>query len=164
MLTRAIAVTLIAAVAVIALPRPTAYAGDKEWATAGKILAGVVGAAIIHKIATSDDNNRQVVVQRRYTGTTVRRVRYVRSPQRTWVPGHYEIRAERIWIEGYWEEVWIPPEYKQIRVTHYDRHGRPYTVWKQVLVREGHHEKIWHEGYWETREVREWIPGHWEYR
>ena len=155
-MTRAIAVMLIAAVAVIALPRPTAYAGDKEWATAGKILAGVVG--------TSDDNNRRVVVQRRYTGTRVRRVRYVRSPKRTWVPGHYEIRAERIWIEGYWEEVWIPPEYKRIRVTRYDRHGRAYTAWEKVLVREGHHEKIWHEGYWETREVREWIAGHWEYR
>ncbi len=163
MLTKAIALTLIAAMAVVALPKPTAYAGDKEWATAGKILAGAVGVAIIHKIATSGHNDRVVRVHRTYR-EPVRRVRYVRSPQRTWVPGYYVIRAERTWIEGWWERVWIEPEYRRIRVTRYDAYGRAYTAWKELLVREGHYERIWHEGYWETREVREWVPGHWEYR
>ena len=163
MLTKAIAVTLIAAVALVALPSSRAYAGDKEWATAGKILAGAVGVAIIHEIATSGNNTRVVRVHRTYR-EPVRRVRYVRSPQRTWVPGHYEIRAERTWIEGWWERIWIEPEYKRIRVTRYDARGRAYTVWQEILVREGHYEKIWHEGYWETREVREWIPGYWAYR
>ncbi len=163
MLTRVIATILIASVAVVALPQPTAYAGDKEWATAGKILAGVVGVAIVHEIATSGHRDRYVHVSRRYYGTPVRRVRYVRSPRRTWVPGHYEIRCERIWIEGYWEQIWIPPEYRQVRVTRYDPWGRPVTHWKRVLVREGYYDRIWHEGYWETREVREWVPGHWAY-
>jgi len=164
MLTRAIATILIAAMAIVALPKPTAYAGDKEWATAGKILAGVVGAAIIHEAVTSGHRDRHVEVHRRYPGRTVRRVRYVQSPKRYWVPGHNEIRTVRTWVEGYWEEVYVPPEYKRVRVTKYGPRGRTITVWKEILVREGYHEKIWHKGYWETHEVREWVPGYWEYR
>lgn len=164
MLTRTIATVLIAAMAVVALPRPAAYAGDKEWATAGKILAGVVGAAIIHEIATSGREQRAVYVSRQYYGEPIRRVRYVQSPQRVWVPGHYEIRCERVWIEGYWERIWIPSEYKDVRVTKYDARGRMTTFWKRVLIREGYHDRIWHEGYWDTHEIREWVPGCWEYR
>jgi len=155
---------LIAVLAVVALPRPAAYAGDKEWATAGKILAGVVGAAVVHEIATSGREERTVYVSRHYYGEPIRRVRYVRSPQRVWIPGHYETRCERVWIEGYWEEVWIPPEYKNVRVTRYDARGHRTTFWKRVLVREGYHDRTWHEGYWDTHEVREWVPGYWQYR
>lgn len=149
--------------AVLALPKPAAYAGDKEWATAGKILAGVAAAAIIHEVATSRSSDR-VIVERRYGTTPIRNVRYVQSPQRVWVPGHYEIRTERHWVQGWWEQVWIEPEYKRVRATHYNRHGRASIVWKEVLVSEGRYERVWHEGYWETRQVREWVPGHYEYR
>lgn len=161
MFTKTIAAVLIAAVALIALPKPTAYAGDKEWATAGKILAGVVGAAIIHEAVTSN-NRTATVVRTEYRGEPVRRVRYVQSPpRRQWVPGHYVARTERHWVDGWYEQVWIPAEYKQVRVIHRDRWGRTSTTWKQVLVCEGHYEKVWHEGYWETRQVREWVPGCW---
>ncbi len=166
MLTKAIATTLIAAVAIVALPQAPAYAGDKEWATAGKILAGVVGAAIIHEVATSDRNRRADQTYVRYQGRQYegRRVRYVRSPRRVWIAGYYVARQERVWVDGYWEKIWVAPEYRQIKVIRYDRRGRPSTHWERVLVCEGHYEKVWREGYWETREVREWVPGHWEYR
>jgi hypothetical protein len=164
MLTRITATILIAAVAVVLLPGQAAYAGDKEWATAGKILAGVVGAAIIHEIVTSDRNDRAVVVHREYPAAQFQRVRYVQSPQRTWVPGHFETRIVRTWVEGYWEQVWVPAEYQQVRVTKYDAYGRAITYWKQVLVNEAHFERVWHEGFWQEQQVQEWVPGCWIYR
>jgi hypothetical protein len=163
MLKTLITATLIAALAVLVLPKPAAYAGDKEWATAGKILAGAAALAIIHEVATSHDNDR-VIVERRYGSVPIRRVQYVRSPQRVWVPGHYEVSTERHWVEGWWEQVLVPAEYQRVRLVRYDEYGRAYTAWKNVLVQEAHYERVWHEGYWETREVREWVPGYWEYR
>jgi hypothetical protein len=167
MLKRIIAIGLIATVAAVVLPTTQAYAGDKEWATAGKILAGVAAAVIVHEVATADRHDERVIVTHRYYGepaSTVRRVHVVRSPQRVWVPGYYQIREERIWIEGCWEQTWVPAIYKQIEVTRYDNRGRAYSTIERVLISEGHYEGIWHEGYWETHEVREWVPGHWEYR
>ena len=163
MLTRIITAILIAALAVLVLPKPAAYAGDKEWATAGKILAGAAALAIIHEVATSHDRDRYIV-ERHYGTAPIRRIHYVRSPQQTWVPGHYEVRTERQWVEGWWEQVWVPAQYERVRVVRYDQYGRAYSAWKEVLVEEGHYEQLWHEGYWDAQEVSEWVPGHWEYR
>ena len=166
-MTRVIATLLVAVLAVVVLPRPKAYAGDKEWATAGKILAGVVGVAIVPKIATSDRHNRQgrVYRQNRRWSQPHRRVRYVRSPRRYWVDGYYETREVRVRVDGYWEKVWVEPEYRRVRTTQCHCSGRCRTThWERMLVREGYFDKVWREGYWEVREVREWVAGHWEYR
>jgi len=167
MLTRVIATLLVAALAVVVIPRPKAYAGDKEWATAGKVLAGVVGAVIVHEIATSDNHNRHGRVYRhnRRWYPPRRRVRTVRSPRRHWVDGYYATREDRVWVDGYFEKVWVPPEYRRVRTSRCHCSGRCRTEhWERVVVREGYYEKVWHEGYWGTREVREWVAGHWEYR
>jgi len=51
MFTKTIAITLVIALMSGLWIQNTAYAGDKEWATAGKVLAGVVGLAAVQQIA-----------------------------------------------------------------------------------------------------------------
>jgi len=49
MKSHALAITIVVALcATLAMPRRT-YAGDDEWATAGKILAGVVGLQVLQR-------------------------------------------------------------------------------------------------------------------
>jgi len=73
--------------------------------------------------------------------------------ERTWVPGHYETRTERVLVE--------PAHYETRRVrevteTRYDYYGKPYTV----LVRPARVERVWVPARYETRCVRVWVPGH----
>lgn len=60
------------------------------------------------------------------------------------VPGHYEQRTVSAWVEGRYEQRFVPEKCRQ---SHHSRHGR--------------------EGKWRCRpahEVRTWIPGHYEQR
>lgn len=75
------------------------------------------------------------------------------APARVWVPGRYDVRCERVWIEGCERQVWVEPCYE----TRWDSCGRPY----RVQVRPGHWRPVRDPGRWEQREVRVWIPGHW---
>ncbi len=50
-------ITSIGVLAIVFLYHPTSvYAGDREWATVGKILTGVVGAGIVYEIIDSDNH------------------------------------------------------------------------------------------------------------
>lgn len=71
-------------------------------------------------------------------------------PCRVWVPGHYEVREEKVWVPGVCERVWVPPTYKMV----WDG-CRPV----RVVCRPGHYRAIEHPGRWECREVRVWVPG-----
>jgi hypothetical protein len=79
--------------------------------------------------------------------------------QREWVPGHYEVVQDRVWVAGREEKVWVEPVYQW----HYDPCGRATRVcvqegyWK-VVCTPGHYEtcprQMWVEGYWVVRECR----------
>lgn len=75
---------------------------------------------------------------------------------RLWIPGRYETVWERVWIPGRTERVWIEPAFELRR----DACGNYF----RVLVSAGHWKTVEHCGHYETRSVRVWRPGHWEYR
>ncbi len=155
MLRKMIAVSLIAAI-LSAVPLTKSYAGEKEWATAGKILAGAVGFAILNELLSDDHHDARRV----YVGRPIYHVK-TSAPRRYWMPGRYVEVVEKEWIPGYFEKVWVPPRYERVWVS-YGRHGRS-GHWEERLVSKGYYERIWHKGYYEYRTVRKWIPGHWEY-
>ncbi|MCL5966703.1 MAG: hypothetical protein M1550_05805 [Deltaproteobacteria bacterium] len=69
-----------------------AYAGDREWATAGKILTGIIGLSIL--------GNALAYPAPVYAPPP--RVYYA-PPEQVWVPGHYVTRFQRHWVPGHWE-------------------------------------------------------------
>ncbi len=75
---------------------------------------------------------------------------------REWVPGHYETVLERHWMPGATRQEWLPARHEWRR----DRCGRPLLV----LVEPGRWITVTEPGRFETRERREWIPGHWRVR
>lgn len=130
-------VAIIAAAGLLAALVPAgAHAGDREWATAGKILTGVIGLTILGN-ALANPYPAPVYAP-------APRVYYA-PPEQVWVPGHYETRYERRWVPGHWE--YTRREYSDDD-DDYDDHGPARRVWIP-----GHYEKV---------EVRVWIPGHWE--
>lgn len=72
----------------------------------------------------------------------------------TWVPGHYEIVLENVWVEGATQPVWCAPAYEWRR----DACGR----WFKVMVAPGHWTNVGAAGHNETRRVEVWRPAHWE--
>jgi len=75
------------------------------------------------------------------------------APQRVWVPGHYETRCERVWVEGRTERVLVPAVYGW----RHDAYGRAF----QVQLQAARWKTICHAGHYENREVRVWVEGHW---
>jgi hypothetical protein len=76
------------------------------------------------------------------------------EPARVWVPGRYEIRRERVWVPGCERKEWVPPRHEW-RI---DKCGSRY----RVLVRDGYWRVVQDPGRYETRDVRVWVPGHWQ--
>lgn len=70
-----------------------------------------------------------------------------------WVPGHWAIESQRVWVPGQSSQVWVPPVYG----THYDECGLPV----QVLVKAGYYKTVTQPGCWTTKRVRVWKPGCW---
>lgn len=134
-------VAVIATVALVAALAPAgAAAGDREWATAGKILTGIIGVSILgHALANSYPYPAAVYAP-------APRVYYEPPREQVWVPGHYETRLERRWIPGHWEVR------RHGRDDYYDDDDRYET------------RRVWIPGHHETSEVRVWVPGHWEDR
>jgi len=72
-----------------------------------------------------------------------------------YVPGHYEVRTEKVLVEpGHWEERFIPEE----RVVTVDRRG-----WKHIIIKPARCERVWVEPRYTCRTVRVWVPGRFEY-
>ena len=78
------------------------------------------------------------------------------APARVWVPGHYEVRIERTWVEGCERRVWVPARVEWRR----DACGRGYAV--QVCA--GYWRVEREPGRYESRKVSVWVPGHWQER
>ena len=131
-----VAVGLLTAVA--AAP---SSAGDRGWATAGKILTGIIGLNILgHALAQP------------YYAYPAPVYAYPPGPyypyEQVWVPGHYESRIRRQWIPGHWE------------IERYGRHPDEDDYDDDDYRYESH--RVWIPGHYRDVEVRVWIPGHWE--
>jgi hypothetical protein len=119
--------------------------GYRGWATAGKILTGIIGVTILGNAIA----NSQPYPVRAYPPPPM--VYY--PPEEIWVPGHYEARVERRWVPGHWEVERFERGYDD---DYGDRYRNDY----------GEHRarRIWIPGHYQAVEVRVWIPGHWEPR
>jgi len=78
------------------------------------------------------------------------------EPRRSWVPGHFETRDERVWVDGAEQQVWVAPVYDW----RYDHCGRPYRVQLEV----GHWTCVRSPGHFECRKVQVWVGGCWNDR
>lgn len=137
---KAIAATIAAGI-LVSLAAAPALAGDRGWATAGKILTGIIGLQILgNAIANSYPEPVYAPPPR-----------YYYPPERVWVPGHYETLLERRWVPGHWEVERIAERHPGDDDYGYDDGYR----------REEAH-RIWVPGRYRDVEVRTWIPGHWE--
>jgi hypothetical protein len=128
---------IVLAVGLLAATLPAgAIAGDRGWATTGKVLTGIIGLSILGNAIA---NTAPVYgpppgyYHRHY-------------PEQVWVPGHYEVQLQRRWESGRWE---IADGYDYDHDGYYDR-------------REA--RRVWVPGGYRDVEVRLWVPGHWETR
>jgi hypothetical protein len=146
-LLKAIAVASALALGVAALPAKS-YAGDREWATVGKVLTGVAAVGVLSAII---HDARPVGV-----GVSVG-VNHCPPPPPPpppcWIPGHYETRQERVRIPGYWTTVTEPAQYITVR-------RGCHTV--QVMTRPPCTRQVWVPERYEIRETRVWVPGRYE--
>lgn len=79
-------------------------------------------------------------------GTVIRKV---------WVPGHYDIRTERVCVrEGYYTTHWTQPVYRTYRL--------PCGTLKRVLVSPARQVKKWIPPQYETHNKRVWVDGYWK--
>ncbi len=66
-----------------------------------------------------------------------------------WIPGHFEVVTEQVFVPGCCRQVWVEPVY----ATEYDHCGRPF----QVLVAPGHYETVQEPGHYETVQRQIWV-------
>jgi len=134
---------IIVAAALLAAVGPApASAGDHGWATAGKILTGIIGVSILgNAIANSYPYPAPVYAP-------PPRVYY--PPEQVWIPGHYETRIERQWVPGHWE------------IERYGRRPPGYGDGDYDDDYGYQARRVWVPGYYRDAEVSVYIPGHWE--
>jgi len=140
-------VAIAAAAAFLAALAPSpALAGDRGWATAGKILTGIIGVTILGNAIANSHSYPATVYAPAPRGYY--------PPEDVWVPGRYESRIERRWVPGHWEIEGAGRRYGD------DDYGDRYD--------DGYGRdrgrRIWVPGHYRDIEVRVWIPGHWEER
>lgn len=117
-------ISLLVIITFLTVSASASYAGTREWATAGKILAGVLGGLLIFKgiseaSKTEQTTSREVVYTEPVpSGHYETRSRVVED--NVWVPAHYETRSrvveDNVWVPGHYvtknrvvqERVWMP--------------------------------------------------------
>ncbi|MDA8121913.1 MAG: hypothetical protein M0Z38_05015 [Deltaproteobacteria bacterium] len=130
-------------------PSP-ASAGQREWATAGKILTGVIGLHILGNALA----NPYPYHAPAYAPPP--RVYY--PPEQVWVPGRYETRLDRQWVPGHWE-IERAGRHRD-RYDRYDGDDDDGRDGDDGYGRET--RRVWIPGHYRDVEVRMWVPGHWE--
>jgi hypothetical protein len=129
----------VAAALLAAVTASPVSAGDHGWATAGKILTGIIGLNILgHAIANSYPYPAPAY------GPPPG---YYYPGEQVWVPGHYESRIRRQWVPGHWEIERFGGRHDH---DDYDDDYRYET------------RRVWIPGHYRDIEVTVWIPGHWE--
>jgi hypothetical protein len=141
---------LMAAIAMAAMPLRSSVAGDKEWATAGKVIAGLAALAIVSDLVADQPPVRVM-------SPPPRRVIRVHAPRRVWVEGRYVEVVRNTWVPGHFERTWVPPERQRVWVA--SRFG---GSWQENVVRPGYFKNSWSPGHYEHTREKQWLPGHWE--
>ena len=155
----------LAATATLLVPAE-ARAGQKEWATAGQILTGVVAADLLFNHLPRWGGERETVEVRQPVYYPQPQVMYAPPPVimapapvavyapppppagpaygAVWHEGHYEYRPRQEWVDSsYEQEEWIPPQ------------RLPNGVWV-----DGHRiRRPVNAGYWRTIEEKVWVQG-----
>lgn len=109
------------------------------------LFAGVAGLIGISILADSIANSNY---HKPYYSTSNNRDYYNKDGM-VWMPGHYEIVQEKVWIPARKERVWVEPVYER------RRHHR-------VLIREGYYKKVIIPGYYDIQERKVWVEGRYE--
>lgn len=146
---KTVAVVAAVALATTALPSKS-YAGDQEWATAGKVLTGIAAVGLVAVLA-SQANHNATVVNASYGTPSYPAPRC--EPPRQWIPAHYEIQRERVCQPAHWETVVDPAQYGWVRA------GRQ---WVYVMIKPECVRRVWVPERVEWRETKVWVPGHFE--
>lgn len=141
---------LLSAIAIAAAPLRSSLAGDKEWATAGKVMAGLAALAIISDLVA--DQHPAFV-----PAPPPRRVIRIHAPRRVWVEGRYVEVLRKKWVPGHFERTWVSPVRHRVWVAA-PRGG----YWQNAMVRPGFYRKVWRPGHFVHRRETRWVPGHWE--
>lgn len=132
---------IVAAALLTAVAAAPASAGDRGWATTGRILTGIIGLNILgHALAAPYYYSYPAPA-------------YAYPPrgyypyESVWVPGHYETRIQRQWIPGHWE---------------IERRGGDDYEYDDDGYYRYESRRVWIPGHYRDVRVRVWIPGHWE--
>ena len=143
------AVMLAATMLVATVPKQ-AMAGDRGWATAGKIMTGIIGLHILGNVIANSQPEPVYVPETRYYSPEPRY--YTPAPrERYWIEGHYVTRIERQWVPGHWEV-------SRDGLVNEDEWGDDDSGGK------GRGDRAWVAGHYRTIERQVWIQGHWEDR
>jgi hypothetical protein len=143
---KTVTVGLAGALLVTAVPT-RGYAGDKEWATVGKVLTGVAVVGVVAALASQND---APVAPAAYCPPPPP-PRCEPPPQ--WIPGHYEVHREHICVPGHWQTIVVPAECRWVKRGHH---------WRQVVVRPARERRVWVPEGADWRETKVWVPGHFE--
>ena len=127
---------------------------DRDWATAGKVMAGVLGVGLITSAIVNSARSEPTYYEQRpchyYRGIPVA---YPEPIRQRWVPGHYAIIEEQVWFPGASRSVWIPPQYEWREFR-----GRR----ERVLIQDGYYRYDTEPGHYELVQNKTWVEGHWE--
>lgn len=128
-----------------------AFAGDRGWSTAGKIMTGIIGLHILGNVIANSHPQPVYVPETRYYAPAPE-PRYYSPParERVWIGGHYETRIERQWVPGRWE---IRHDANERALDDFDDEDSG-----------DRSSRVWISGHYKTVEVRVWVPGHYEDR
>ncbi|MFC2140175.1 hypothetical protein ACFLQ1_00475 [Candidatus Auribacterota bacterium] len=144
---KAVITIMIVFTLIFGLATLPAYAGDREWATAGKILAGAIGISVL---ANSINNPSYSYNSHSYTTYTPA------ASANYWVPGHYDAIEEEVWVPEVTCKTWIQPEYAW--QWHYGRRIK-------YLVRDGYYTYQTLPGHYEIQcKGKRWVKGYWTKR
>jgi hypothetical protein len=175
MKTRIIAVTvMIALIGTMWVPK--AHAGDKEWATAGKILTGIAALSFLGAVSESHHDDHYYYNDHRrpyrhhrgyrrvyraepvYYETTVHRYEAPRPriENKLWMQGHYVTENVRIWVPGEKIKTWIEPRYEKVWVGN-DQDGH----WEEVIAADGYWTYEYRKGHYGMQTNRRWVAGYW---
>lgn len=120
-------------------------AGDRGWATTGKVLTGIIGLNILGHALSAPYYYPYYYSYPAPAYAYPPRGYYPYDP--VWIPGHYETRIHRQWSPGHRE---------------YELFGRHPDDYDGYGDYRDESRRVWISGHYRDVRVRVWVPGHWE--
>jgi hypothetical protein len=73
-------------------------------------------------------------------------------PNQVWVPAHFTIVYQQVWIAPHYVDRWVPPVYQHQLI-------RGQAIY--VMVQAGYYQRVLAPGYYDLVPVQIWVPGQW---